>query len=255
MPKILLGVSIALILASAVLGFLTKGKIEIVKQDLKQTSETLATTKGSLAKTQKELTANQEELKQTNEKLTQTSGELATAKADIQKAKEQATDLQGKLTAAEDTIKKLQSPSTQPGDEQVSPVIVELQTKVKDLEIKLTEKEQLVASLTQKQQEAESRAKVLAEKEDRRQRQFMAKGLEGQVLAVNQAWNFVVLNIGDRQGVIVGAQMIVKRGGQMIGKVKITAVEPTTAIADVVLESVPRGAHVVPGDNVVYVGS
>ncbi len=256
MPKILLGVSIALILAAAVLGFITKGHIETVKQELKQTNETLTSTKGTLVKTQKDLAANQEELKQTNEKLTATTGELATTKADLQKAKDQATDLQTKLVAAEDTIKKLQSPSTQPGEgEQVSPVIVELQTKNKELETKLAEKEQLVASLTQKEQEAENRAKVLAEKEEKRQRQFMAKGMEGQILAVNQAWNFVVLNIGDRQGVVNGAQMIIKRGGQMVGKIKITNVEPTTAIADVVAGSMPRGAHVQPGDTVVYTGS
>ena len=53
----------------------------------------------------------------------------------------------------------------------------------------------------------------------------------------------------------MGAQMIVKRGDQMVAKIKITSVEPSTAIADVVPGSLARGARVMPGDRVVYTGS
>ena len=55
--------------------------------------------------------------------------------------------------------------------------------------------------------------------------------LPGTILAVNQAWNFVVLSLGDRQGVVPNAEMLVQRGGQLLGKVRVTSVEPSTSIA------------------------
>jgi hypothetical protein len=44
------------------------------------------------------------------------------------------------------------------------------------------------------------------------------------------------------------------RGGSPIGKAKITSVEPSTSIADIVVGSVPEGYSVQPGDMVVYEG-
>jgi hypothetical protein len=82
----------------------------------------------------------------------------------------------------------------------------------------------------------------------------MARGLEGQVMAVNQGWNFVVISLGDRQGALPNAQMLVKRGDSLVAKVTISSVEPSTSIADIVPGSVPRGQRVMPGDRVVYPG-
>jgi hypothetical protein len=81
---------------------------------------------------------------------------------------------------------------------------------------------------------------------------MMQEGLEGRVLAVNPAWNFVVLSIGDRQGVVNNAEMLLKRGGQYLGKVRITSVEPSTSIADIVANTLPSGVAVQPGDSVIF---
>jgi len=80
----------------------------------------------------------------------------------------------------------------------------------------------------------------------------MRDGVEGRVLAVNPAWNFVVLNLGDKQGVVNNAELLVKRGRQLVGKVRITSVEPSTSIADIVANSVPSGTVISPGDNVIF---
>jgi cell shape-determining protein MreC len=80
----------------------------------------------------------------------------------------------------------------------------------------------------------------------------MRNGLEGRILAVNPAWNFVVLSLGDKNGVVSNAELLVKRGTQLIGKVRVTSVEPSTSIADIVANSVPEGATISPGDDVIY---
>ena len=79
--------------------------------------------------------------------------------------------------------------------------------------------------------------------------------VRGTVLAVNQAYNFVVLNLGGRQGVKSNAEMLVLRGGTVIGKIRVSSVEPATAIGDIISNSLARGVQVQPGDIVIYAGS
>jgi len=80
-------------------------------------------------------------------------------------------------------------------------------------------------------------------------------GVSGRILAVNQAWNFVILSIGDRQGLMTNSPLLVMRGGEPIAKVRVTSIETSRAIADVIPGSTRHGVTVQPGDNVVYEGS
>jgi hypothetical protein len=79
--------------------------------------------------------------------------------------------------------------------------------------------------------------------------------VHGVILAVNQAYNFVVLNLGGRQGVEPNSEMLVLRDGTLIAKIRISSVEPSTAIGDIVSNSLERGVQVQPGDTVVYAGN
>ncbi len=88
--------------------------------------------------------------------------------------------------------------------------------------------------------------------EETRRKGLAVKGLEGQILAVNPAWNFVVLNLGDKNGISSNSELLVKRGTQLVGKVRVTSVEPSTSIADIVAKSVPAGTTIAPGDNVIF---
>ena len=80
-------------------------------------------------------------------------------------------------------------------------------------------------------------------------------GVHGTVLAYNQAYNFVVLNLGARNGVESNSEMLVLRDGTLIGKIRISSVEPATAIGDIITNSLARGVQVQPGDSVIYAGT
>ena len=43
--------------------------------------------------------------------------------------------------------------------------------------------------------------------------------------------------------------------GALIGKIRISSVEPTTSIGDIITNSLARGVQVQPGDTVVYAGN
>jgi hypothetical protein len=49
--------------------------------------------------------------------------------------------------------------------------------------------------------------------------------------------------------------MLVLREGTLIGKIRISSVEPATAIGDIISGSLARGVQVQPGDTVIYAGT
>ena len=75
--------------------------------------------------------------------------------------------------------------------------------------------------------------------------------LKTSIRSVYRNWGFVVLTSGDKQGVISGSTLDVVRGGEVIAKLKVTAVESGSAAADIVLNSVTEGTEVRSGDKVV----
>jgi chromosome segregation ATPase len=58
----------------------------------------------------------------------------------------------------------------------------------------------------------------------------------GTVVAVDPKYDFVVLNIGGNQGLVENATMLVNRNGKLVGRVRITTVQPDSAIANVMPE-------------------
>jgi archaellum component FlaG (FlaF/FlaG flagellin family) len=122
-------------------------------------------------------------------------------------------------------------------------------------ETELAEAKAVAESLKARTDELSNAVDTKERKIKEYQDNFVRQGLSGKVVAYNQGWNFVVLNIGDKAGLKAGVQMVVLRGGNMVGKVKVTSVEPSTAIADVLPGTVGRGESVQPGDTVVFEGN
>jgi hypothetical protein len=50
-------------------------------------------------------------------------------------------------------------------------------------------------------------------------------------------------------------EMLIVRDGTFIGKIRISSVEPATAIGDIITSTLARGVQVQPGDIVIYAGS
>jgi hypothetical protein len=132
---------------------------------------------------------------------------------------------------------------------------VELQAQLDDARRQLDSAEREKALLSDKLQSLRARSSQLEEEKKRRAVAGGKVGVRGTVLAVNQAYNFVVLNLGARQGVEPNSEMLVLRDGSFIGKIRISSVEPATAIGDIVTSTLARGVQVQPGDIVIYAGT
>ncbi len=75
-------------------------------------------------------------------------------------------------------------------------------------------------------------------------------GLKGKVLAVDPKYDFVVLDIGSKQGVLERGELLVNRGGKLVAKVRILSVQSDRSIANVLQEY--RQTDVLEGDQVFY---
>lgn len=58
--------------------------------------------------------------------------------------------------------------------------------------------------------------------------------LKGKVMAVDPKWDFVVLNIGEDQGVLKDGEMLVSRDGRLVAKVIVRSVQKDRSIANIV---------------------
>lgn len=263
MGKILLIVAAVISLLTAVVGFLNHGKLSATTAELASTSQELAKVRADFTATQADLTATQENLAKTTAEKDDLQAAVNAAEKALNDAKAQISDMEEQVKTAQDQLAELQ------GDVQAKDTrIAELEAAqtgavaqttdsvdATEFEARISEQETLIEKLQGDLASARTTIEDLRTREQQRSQQVMRQGLTGRVLAVNQGWNFVVLNLGDRNGVVNNAEMLVKRGDQMIGKIRITSVEPASSIADIVVNSVPRGLTIQPGDSVIYTGA
>ena len=263
MAKILLGIALAFMLATATFGYLAKANADKLQGVLKDTKNTLAVTKTNLTgkiaelKTMTddrdakvaEIKKNEEEIATQKGKIDKLDYDLKLAVADLETKTKEVTGLNDKIA---EIMKKL---GPDKNIDELVKKVDELKAALTKAEAEAAENKALVEALGQQKKVLEEKVTVLEKDKRERDIGYQRQGVTGRILAVNSGWNFVVLSIGDKQHVMINATLLVLRNGQPIAKARITSVESATSIADIVPGSVVRGVTVQPGDTVVLEGS
>jgi len=260
MPKILIGISLLLLALSLIFGFLNINKVKGLRNELVTTISARDMSDRARSASEKKLKARATAIAAEESKAMAAEANASSAGADRTKTQNEKAELEAKLQASEGQIADLQKRVADatvggvPGaPEGVSPN--ELKAMLDDTKQQLEAAEQEKALLADKVKAAQDRVAAIEEEKKRRESGANAPGVHGTVLAVNQAYNFVVLSMGDRQGVVPNSEMLVMREGALIGKIRISSVEPTTSIGDIITNSLARGVQVQPGDTVIYAGN
>jgi len=259
MQKPLIILSLVLSLASAGVGYINLNKLK----DAKQTATECQKSKDDLLK---KLSSSSAEIKSLHDQLANTgsdSNKVSAQISDLQSQKDKAIadneELQKAVTqkdadliqakkdleAAQQALAEAQKGGSTSTNN--STALDALTTSNKELQV-------INDSQKEKIKDLETQVTQFRKREAQRRNKMLKQGLEGKILAVNPSWNFVVLSLGDRNGVVSNAEMLIKRDSQLIGRVKITSVEPSTSIADIIASSVKKGFSVQPGDSVIYMG-
>lgn len=261
MAKLFTGLAIAAMLGAAVLSFLTKAKTDTLQANLKERKQTIERTERQLKQREGELKKSEEDLALANTKVEQQTGEISTLtkdKTDLSmQLAEAKTALDAKVKELADVQEKMKGANPNAPTADQAALAIEIEQRKADLakaQAELAEKSQMVETLNRGKVENEEKLANATKEIDRYRSGVTKQGLSGKILAVNPGWNFVVLSVGDRQGAATGGVMIVTRGGEPIGRVRITSIEPSTSIADILPGSVRRGVTIQPGDSVMYEG-
>lgn len=184
--------------------------------------------------------------------------EVSTAKSDAARIQTSLTAAEGKVKEKEDeitTVRNELATAKEAAEKAATPQVDTAQEeKLRELQTKLDEQVTVAKALEKTKAEAEEKAAALQAEAERRAAGVNKPGLEGKILGVNPSWNFVLLSIGDRQGVAVNSTLLVKRGGDLIAKVRVTSIDRSTSVADIVPGSAARGTFVQPGDTVIFGG-
>ena len=253
--------SVGLLSLAAVFALLNLQKTRGLRTEIVQSESARQTAERQRISREKQLKEREAAVAAANAKFGDTQTKATNTEAELAKVQAEKNELQTKLRANETEIadlrKRIESaePKTAPGAVPATST-AELQAQLEDAKKQLDAAEREKILLSDKMKVTQDKSTQLeTEKKHRPPSGPSNPGIRGTVLAVNQAYNFVVLNMGARQGVEPNSEMLILRGGSFIGKIRISSVEPATAIGDIITSTLARGVQVQPGDTVVYAGN
>ena len=264
-PKSVAGLAILLLILAAFFGFLNTQKMKALRVTV---ATAQAARDAAERRIHEKLNTSPGGAVEGKNKVTEAENRATKAEAELAQTQNEKADLQTKLDENQKEIASLQTRGEEAGknpnastadDPDTTAPAADLQSQLADLRNQLDSAEKEKAFLSEKLQDMQERAD--RPKQEKKRRETVREsgprrtGLRGTVLAVNQAYNFVVLNLGTRHGVESNAELLVLRDGALIGKIRISSVEPATAIGDIITNSLARGAQMQPGDNVIYAGT
>jgi myosin heavy subunit len=198
----------------------TKSDLDKTNAVLKTTLETLKATEEQRDKSVADLETQTKRAEKLTEDLTKTRKERDDAQAELASYKASGLSSQQAAAAAKD-IKRLNDTVAAMGTE--NKVLLQ---RVKRVENKLAvyETKDYVVPLP--------------------------PGLKGKVLVADPKWNFVVLNVGEDQGVLQYGEFLVNRNGRLVAKVRVSTVQKDRSVANVIpgwqLGEVMEGDVVIP---------
>jgi predicted RNase H-like nuclease (RuvC/YqgF family) len=167
------------------------------KDELDQTLQDLANTRAELAVTKQNLEDARAEIVQLNQTIADKQREIGELNGQIDMLNEEKAGLESQLADKDDEIAKLEGEKASLEDDKAM------------LEAQLEKCSQSLDT---------SRA--------------LPPGTQGQIISLNKDWQFGIIDLGSNQAAVMGAELMVHRGDQFLGKVRIAAVRDDVSIVE-----------------------
>jgi hypothetical protein len=199
----------------------TKSNLEKTTADLNQTKETLATAEADRDKFQAEATAQTRRANDLTARLTTTTAERDDAQAYLQRFKATGYEPE-QILAFDGEFKKLRE------------TIEVTSSENRTLSRSLQRVKNQLAELTQEGWKPDP----------------LPAGLRGKVLVCDPKWDFVIVDVGEDQGVFEKGEMLVSRNGKLVAKLSVRVVDKNRSIANVLpgwkIGDVMEGDQILP---------
>jgi hypothetical protein len=209
-----------------------RGKINTLITQRDDYHTNLTQTQGTLAKTQKDLENTKTDLAQTKQQLD--DAKTARKKAEDTAAAQTkiATDLSDKLAKAIQDRDAAQADlaaykATGRSPEEIAKLVLLIKQDQDAIDAINGEKAVLIRTVARLNNELD---KYIGKGENIVK---LRADLKGKVVVVDPKWDFVVLDIGDEQGVLQDGELLVSRDGKLVAKVIVRTVEKDRSVANV----------------------
>jgi vacuolar-type H+-ATPase subunit I/STV1 len=193
-------------------------RAQTAEDSLAKTNKVLASTQNQLKSTKATLSETEQQLTSTRRKLTDESAKLAETKTDLESTKKDLNDTRIELGAWKNFGLTV---------DQVKDVIADGK-RLKVANDVLEEEKLVLQKIIDKQ--ARQLSSLLTNQELEAP---LPAGLKGNVLVVDPKWDFVVLDVGEKQNVVQNGVLMVSRNGKLIAKIKVVSVQPERCIANI----------------------
>lgn len=236
MLRISLVIAIIAGLAVAGLNFvMVKEKIETTEKHRAEEQSAKEKAQSELASTKKDLDKTTADLKRTQENLATAESQRDKAQAEVASLNRKATDLTEKLAKTTQERDTAQSDLAAYKATGLTPAqIVNFDKQIKQLqeniEVGAKENDLLNRKLNKLQAAYDELTKPDWHPP------LLPAGLRGKVVVCDPKWDFVVLNVGEDQGVLEKGEVLVSRDGKLVAKLSVRMVEKGQCIANVLPE-------------------
>jgi len=193
--------------------------------------------------------------KDTQASLDRTNALLVATTAERDTALTENTDLKAKNTALTETLDKTTKERNDAQNdlaawkslgiplENIKATLASLKTVTEERDAIAEEKR----ILTRKAEDLQTQVNFLTGKEEEVP---LPPGLKGTVLVTDPRYEFVVLDIGEKQGVRENGRLLINRNGKLVAKVQVKSVQADRSIANVMPGW--RLGDIMEGDQVLY---
>ena len=231
--KILLWVALAGAIAAGIAGGLLIQKRATDVANLAQAQQNVATAnqqvksaKAAADAAEKDKTDSEAKLTAANSKVDDLNKQLLTVQGqatDAAKALETANE---NYKTAQDALDKLKATL---GNDTAESLKADKSKAEADLAAAQAEQKIMQDQVQQLQQQVASKTDEI----NRSKTGNQPPGISGKVTFVDRTWNFVVLNVGLSNGVVPNGELIVYRGRNFLGKIRVTKADENDSVAEI----------------------
>lgn len=229
------------------------------QKDLAAERDRESTAKGNIKSAQNRakeggeaLTARQTALQSAQKDLTTAKDETVKLAAQVQEKETALSVVKGNLDQQQQNVTALEKQIEEAGDvEKLVAQIEKLKRDKQEAEAALANQTQRAASAKENYDGLVAQTTKLREAEARGRRGIVDPEFTARVAQFFPEWGVAILSKGNSGGVFANADLEVKRGKNVIAKLKVKNVEQSGSVAELVAGSVVEGQNIQNGDVVV----
>ena len=258
--------SILLILGGAYYSYDNRNKLIDQQEQTADVRQRRGKVEDNIKKTEDIRDGLLDDIDKTNKQIAEKEAEIESAKSKLNGLENTLDNLDSELRSIENELARYEELQIKVEEalagaqissiEEIPEKIEELNKESKDLEDELTNLEIIVERLDQKVIKEQDEKKLTDNRLATIKKRVANNDMVATITTVNAEWGFVIINAGsENSNIQSNTELVVRRAGQFLGKLKAAAVSPNQTICDLedkgIISSIRAGDKVILKDPVV----